>query len=108
MRAASDLHRCSLVRRVAMETCVTRFRASISEASEDTLVSPRATLDDTNLSYGRRRRRAINVEIYLDEEVEEVDEDEEEEEEEDGAPLAYKHIRWHNRRGRYASIWSVL
>ena len=83
MRAASDLHRCSLVRRVAMETCVTRFGASISEASEDTLVSPRATLDDTNLSYGRRRRRAINVEIYLDEEVEEVDEDEEEEEEEE-------------------------
>ena len=78
MRAASDLHRCSLVRRVAMETCVTRFRASISEASEDTLVSPRATLDDINLSYGRQRRRAINVEIYLDEEV---DEDEEEEEE---------------------------
>ena len=85
MRAASDLHRCSLVRRVAMETCVTRFGASISEASEDTLVSLRTTLDDINLSYGRRRRRAINVEIYLDEEVDEDEEEEEEDEEDEGS-----------------------
>ena len=92
MRAASDLHRCSLVRRVAMETCVTRFGASISEASEDTLVSSRATLDDINLSYGRRRRRAINVEIYLDEEVDEDEEEEEEDEEDEG--------RKGGRRGR--------
>ena len=84
MRAASDLHRCSLVRRVAMETCVTRFGASIAEASEDTLVSLRTTLDDTNLSYGRRRRRAINVEIYLDEEVDEDEEEDEEDEEDEG------------------------
>ena len=54
MRAASDLHRCSLIRRVAMETCVTRFGASIPEASEDTLVSLRMTLDDTNLDDGSK------------------------------------------------------
>ena len=43
-----------------------------------------------------------------EEKEEDEDEREEEEEEEDGAPLAYKHIRWHNRRGGYASTWSVL
>mgnify|MGYP003310204878 CR=1 FL=1 len=56
--------------------------------------------------------RGVREEDEEEEEEEEKEEDEdegeEEEEEEDGAPLAYKHIRWHNRRGRYASIWSVL
>ena len=56
--------------------------------------------------------RGVREEDEEEEEEEEKEEDEDEgeegEEEEDGAPLAYKHIRWHNRRGRYASIWSVL
>ena len=56
--------------------------------------------------------RGVREEDEEEEEEEEKEEDEdegeEEEEEEEGAPLAYKHIRWHHRRGGYASTWSVL